>query len=113
MRIEGRGLLARIYIGESDSWQGRPLYEAIVHLLRERGLAGATVIRGIEGFGANQHLHTSRILSLSTDLPILIEVVDQEERLRAILPDIDSMVGEGLVTLESVEILAYRPNAPQ
>ena len=74
MKIEGTGLLARIYIGESDTWHGRPLYEAIVHLLRERGLAGATVLRGIEGFGARQHLHTTRILSLSSDLPVLIEV---------------------------------------
>jgi PII-like signaling protein len=110
MKLEGTGLLARIYIGESDTWHGRPLYEAIVHLLRERGLAGATVIRGIEGFGAKQHLHTTRILSLSQDLPVLIEVVDQEERLRAILPELDAMVSEGLITLERVEILAYRAN---
>jgi hypothetical protein len=90
VRITGTGLLARIYIGETDAWHGRPLYEAIVHLLRERGLAGATVIRGIEGFGAKQHLHTTRILSLSNDLPILIEVVDQEDRLRAVLPELDA-----------------------
>ena len=108
MKIEGQGLLARIYIGESDTWHGRPLYEAIVHLLRERGLAGATVIRGIEGFGAKHHLHTTRILSLTTDLPILIEVVDQEDRIRAILPEIDTMVGDGLITLERVEVLVYR-----
>jgi uncharacterized protein len=110
MRIEGQGLLARIYIGESDTWHGRPLYEAIVHLLRDRGLAGATVIRGIEGFGAKQHLHTARILSLSTDLPVLIEVVDREDRIRAILPEIDAMVGDGLITLERVEVFAYRAN---
>lgn len=108
MKIEGQGLLARIYIGESDTWHGRPLYEAIVHLLRDRGLAGATVLRGIEGFGARQHLHTSRILSLSMDLPILIEVVDQEDRIRAALADIDGMVGDGLITLEPVEVIAYR-----
>jgi PII-like signaling protein len=108
MKLEGTGLLARIYIGESDTWHGRPLYEAIVHLLRERGVAGATVIRGIEGFGAKQHLHTTRILSLSQDLPILIEVVDQEDRLRAILPELNAMVSEGLITLERVEIIAYR-----
>lgn len=111
MRITGTGLLARIYIGETDAWHGRPLYEAIVHLLRERGLAGATVIRGIEGFGAKQHLHTTRILSLSNDLPILIEVVDQEDRLRAVLPELDAMVSEGLITLERVEVVAYRANA--
>ena len=111
MRIEGQGLLARIYIGESDTWHARPLYEAIVHLLRDRGVAGATVIRGIEGFGAKQHLHTTRILSFSTDLPILIEVVDQEDRIRAILPEIDQMVGDGLITLEKVEVIAYRATA--
>jgi PII-like signaling protein len=111
VRITGTGLLARIYIGETDVWHGRPLYEAIVHLLRERGLAGATVVRGIEGFGAKQHLHTTRILSLSNDLPILIEVVDQEDRLRAVLPELDAMVSEGLITLERVEVVAYRANA--
>ena len=113
MKIEGTGLLARIYIGESDTWHGRPLYEAIVHLLRERGSAGATVLRGIEGFGAKQHLHTTRILSLSSDLPVLIEVVDQEDRLRAVLPELDAMVGEGLITLERVEVVAYRAKPPE
>lgn len=108
MKIEGAGLLARIYIGESDTWHGRPLYEAIVHLLRDRGLAGATVLRGIEGYGAKQHLHTTRILRLSTDLPVLIEVVDVEERVRAILPELDAMVSGGMITLERVEVIAYR-----
>lgn len=108
MRIEGPGLLARIYVGESDTWHGRPLYEAIVHVLRERGLAGATVLRGIEGFGAKQHLHTTRILRFSEDLPVLIEVVDLEERIRAILPALDEMVTGGLITLERVEVIAYR-----
>lgn len=111
MKIEGQGLLVRIYIGESDHWHGRPLYQAIVALLRERGLAGATVLRGIEGFGAKAHLHTSRILALSQDLPVLIEVVDQEDRIRAILPELDGMVGDGLITLERVEVVAYRANA--
>jgi uncharacterized protein len=111
VKIEGQGLLVRIYIGESDHWHGRPLYQAIVALLRERGLAGSTVLRGIEGFGANAHLHTSRILALSQDLPILIEVVDQEDRIRAILPELDGMVGDGLITLERVEVVAYRANA--
>ena len=110
MKIEGTGLLARVYIGESDTWQGRPLYEAIVNLLRERGVAGATVIRGVEGFGAKQHLRTTRILSLSTDLPVLIEVVDQEDRLRGVLPELDAMVSDGLITLEPVEVIAYRAN---
>jgi PII-like signaling protein len=108
MKLEGRGLLARIYIGESDQWEGRPLYEAIVHLLRERGIAGATVLRGIEGFGKKARLHTTRILRLSEDLPVLIEVVDREERLRPVLTELDGMVSEGLITLEPVEIIAYR-----
>jgi PII-like signaling protein len=110
MKIEGQGLLVRMYIGESDHWHGKPLYQAIVELLRERGLAGATVLRGIEGFGAKAHLHTTRLLRLSEDLPVLIEVVDQEDRIRAILPALDSMVGDGLITLEKVEVIAYRAN---
>lgn len=108
MKIEGQGLLLRIYIGESDEWHGRPLYQAIVERLRERGLAGATVLRGIEGFGAKAHLHTTRILRLSEDLPILIEIVDQADRIRAIVPELDEMVGDGLITLEKVEVIAYR-----
>jgi PII-like signaling protein len=82
-------------------------------MLRERGLAGATVLRGIEGFGAKQHLHTTRILSLSQDLPILIEIVDQEDRLRAVLPELDAMVADGLITLERVEVIAYRAKGDQ
>ena len=108
MRIEGPALLARIYIGESDHHEGRPLYEAIVQLLRERGVAGATVLRGIEGYGRAARLHTTRILRLSEDLPILIEVVDREDRLRAVLPELNDMVKEGLITLEKVEVIAYR-----
>ena len=111
MRIEGQALLVRIYIGEADHHDGKPLYQAIVAFLRERGMAGATVLRGIEGFGANAHLHTTRILRLSEDLPILIEVVDQD-RIRAILPELDEMVGDGLITLEKVEVLAYRGTGP-
>ena len=108
MKIEGQGLLLRIYIGESDTWHGRPLYQAIVEHLRERGLAGATVLRGIEGFGAKAHLHTTRILRLSSDLPVLIETVDQEDRIRAVIPELDTMVRDGLITLEKVEVIAYR-----
>ena len=108
MRIEGPALLARIYTGESDHHDGQPLYEAIVRLLRERGVAGATVLRGIEGYGRAARLHTTRILRLSEDLPILIEVVDREDRLRAVLPEIDAMVEGGLITLEKVEVIAYR-----
>jgi PII-like signaling protein len=108
MRLDGPALLARIYIGEADHKDGHPLYQVIVSFLRERGIAGATVFRGIEGYGANARLHTTRLLRLSEDLPILIEVVDDEARLRAVLPDLDAMVGDGLVTLERVEVVTYR-----
>ena len=108
MKIEGPALLARIYIGESDRHHGQPLYEAIVQLLRERGVAGATVLRGIEGYGRAARLHTTRILRLSEDLPILIEVVDREDRLRGVLPEVDAMVEGGLITLEPIEVIAYR-----
>jgi PII-like signaling protein len=112
MKLEGQGKLLRIFIGESDSWHGKPLYQAIVEHVREAGLAGATVVRGIEGFGADSRIHTARILRLSEDLPVLIEIVDSEEKIRAIMPDLDEMIGEGLVTLESVEVVAYRSKKP-
>lgn len=108
MSLDGTALLLRIYIGESDQWHGKPLYHAIVERLRAAGVAGATVLRGIEGFGAKQHLHTSRILSLSEDLPLVIETVDVEDKLRPILPELDEMVSDGLITLERVEVVAYR-----
>lgn len=108
MKLEGHGKLLRIFIGESDTWHGKPLYQAIVERVREAGLAGATVVRGIEGFGADSRLHTARILRLSEDLPVLIEIVDSEDRIRGIMPDLDEMIGEGLVTLETVEVIAYR-----
>jgi PII-like signaling protein len=111
MTIEGTALLARIYIGESDRWDGRPLHDAIVEKLRASGVAGATVLRGIEGYGRASRLHTASILRLSEDLPILIEVVDREERLRAILPEIDAMVDGGVITLEHVEVIADRAPA--
>jgi len=108
MRIDGPALLVRIYIGESDRWERRPLYEAIVEKLRVSGVAGATVLRGIEGYGRAARLHTASVLRLSEDLPILIEVVDREDRLRSVLPEIDAMVDGGLITLEQVEVIAYR-----
>ena len=107
-RLEGEGKLLRIFIGESDTWHGRPLYQAIVERVREEGLAGATVVRGIEGFGADSRLHTSRILRLSEDLPVVIEIVDTPERVELVLPLLDEMVSEGMVTLERVQIIAYR-----
>ena len=111
-RLEGEGKLLRIFVGESDTWHGKPLYQAIVERVRAEGLAGATVVRGIEGFGADSHLHTSRILRLSEDLPVVIELVDTAERIDAVLPLLDEMVTEGMVTLESVHIVAYRAAPP-
>jgi uncharacterized protein len=108
VKLEGKGKLLRIFVGESDTHHGKPLYQAIVERARERGLAGATVIRGIEGFGADSHLHTARILRLSEDLPVLIEIVDTEERIAQFLPTVDEMVEEGLLTMETVEVVAYR-----
>jgi uncharacterized protein len=108
VKLEGEGKLVRIFIGESDKHGRKPLYQAIVEMLREEGMAGATVLRGIEGFGATSRLHTARILRLSEDLPIVIEVADTAERIEAIMPKLDEMVTEGLVTLERVEVVAYR-----
>jgi hypothetical protein len=102
--------LLRIFIGESDSHDGRPLYQAIVETLRREGLAGATVIRGIEGFGKSSRLHTSHILRLSEDLPIVIECVDAAENIESVLPLLDEMIGDGLVTMEKVEVRVYRAN---
>jgi uncharacterized protein len=106
--IEGDGKLLRIFIGESDRHGRKPLYQAIVEKLRKEGMAGATVLRGIEGFGANSHLHTHRILRLSGDLPIVIEVVDRSDRIDAILPALDAMITDGLVTVEPIHIITYR-----
>jgi PII-like signaling protein len=108
MTIEGDALLVRVYIGETDTHDGRPLYDAIVRLLRERGVRGVSVFRGIEGYGRSSRVHTTRILALSEDLPILLEAVDHEERIRAVLPELEAMVGRGLITLEKVEVIVYR-----
>ena len=107
-RLQGEGKLVRIFIGESDRWHGRPLYQAIVERVRKEGLAGATVIRGIEGFGAKSHLHTSRILRLSEDMPVVVEIVDTAERVDGLLPLLDEMVADGLVTIEPVHVVSYR-----
>lgn len=111
MKLEGEGTLLRIYIGELDKWHHQPLYEAIVLKAREFGLAGATVLRGPMGFGAHSRLHTAKILRLSEDLPVLIEMVDTEDRIKAFLPELDAMVGDGLVTLEKVHVITYRARA--
>jgi PII-like signaling protein len=112
VKLKGEGKLLRIFIGESDRHGRKPLYQAIVEMLRQEGLAGATVLRGIEGFGATSRLHTARILRLSEDLPIVIEVADTAERIEAVMPRIDEMVREGMVTLERVEVVSYRAQEP-
>ena len=108
MQIPQDALLLRIYIGESDKWQHKPLYEAIVLKARELHLAGATVLRGPMGFGKSSRLHTSKIVRLSMDLPLVIEIVDSEEKINAFLPALDEMIGGGLVTLEKVKVVHYR-----
>lgn len=107
MKITGPAKWVRIYIGESDQWHGRPLYAAIVERLRELDVAGATVLRGVEGYGANSRVHTARILRLSEDLPLVIDVVDIPERIERALPVLDEMVTEGLITIQDVEVAKY------
>lgn len=112
MMLPEEGHLLRIFVGESDRHGGLPLYEWIVRQARERGLAGATVLRGVEGFGAHSRLHTAKILRLSEDLPIVIEIVDSKEKIEAFLPVIDGSIPEGLATLEKVQIRLYRSGEP-
>jgi PII-like signaling protein len=106
----GERILMRIHIGERDKFEGEPLYWAIVQLLRKRHYAGATVTRGIMAFGASSRIHSAKFLELSLDLPIVIECVDTEEKIDAILPELDPMVGGGLITLEKVKVIMYRPH---
>lgn len=108
MMLPKEGKLLRIFVGESDKHEGLPLYEWIVRRAREHGLAGATVLRGLEGFGAHSRLHTAKVLRLSTDLPIVVEIVDTEQKIQSFLPTIDAAIGEGLATLERVEVRFYR-----
>jgi hypothetical protein len=107
MRIEGPAKLVRIYVGESDNWHGKSLYNAIVERARQEGLAGTTVTRGIEGFGANSRIHTASILRLSEDLPIKIEIIDVAERIERFLPLLDEMVNEGMITIQDCEVVKY------
>jgi len=108
MKLQGEARLLRIFVGESDRYGGRPLYEALVLEARRRGLAGATVFKGFMGYGAHSRIHTAKVLQLSEDLPVMVEIVDTEEKIRAFLPVLDEMVREGLVTLEKVEVIRYR-----
>lgn len=108
MKLPSEAYLLRVFVGESDKRDGKPLYEAIVEKARSRGLAGATVIRGFLGFGANSLIHTSKVLRLSEDLPIVVEIVDAQHKVESFLKELDDMIGEGLVTMEKVRIITYR-----
>jgi PII-like signaling protein len=107
--LEGEQLLVRVFIGESDKWHHRPLHVALLERLRQDGFAGATVTRGVAGFGARSVIHTAQILRLSEDLPLVIEIVDTEEQVERLKPILDEMVAEGLVTIERVQVLRYLP----
>lgn len=106
-KLNGESILIRIFIGESDKYEGKPLYQALTELLRREKIAGATVLRGILGFGARSHLHTAHILRLSQDMPIVIECVDSRENIDRVLPEIEQMMGDGLITEEKVKVLHY------
>ena len=111
MKLPSEAELLRIFIGEADKFEGKPLYEVIANLAHQKGMAGATVIRGLMGFGAHSRMHTAKILRLSEDLPIIIEIVDEPEKIEALLPELDKMISEGLVTLEKIRVIAYRYNS--
>lgn len=114
MALIGEGVLLRIFIGEADRHGGRPLSEVIVEAARKAGLAGATAWKGFMGFGAHSRMHTAKVLRLSTDLPVVIEIVDTREKIEAFLPELDQLVGEGLVTLERADVRMYRgPAVPR
>ena len=108
-RFKGERTLMRIFIGESDKYHGKPLYEALLEKFRQQGLAGATVLRGVAGFGASSKMHTDKVLRLSLDLPLILEIVETEEAIQSILPELDEMIGGGLITLERARVIMYRP----
>jgi len=110
VKLPSEAELLRVFIGESDKVGSRPLYEVVVEEARKRGMAGATVLRGTIGFSAHSRIHTAKILRLSEDLPMIVEIVDTSERIEAFLPDLENMIEEGLVTLEKVRVIAYRHN---
>ena len=107
-KFAGERTLMRVFIGESDKYHGRALYEALVDLFRKKGLAGATVLRGVAGYGASSTIHTDKVLRLSLDLPIIIELVETQEAIDAVLPELDAMIGGGLITLEKARVILYR-----
>jgi len=107
MKLEGPAMRLTVFVGEDDQWHHKPLYHEIVHRAHQAGLAGASVLRGVEGYGASSRIHTTRLLSLSEDLPIAVIIVDREDRIRAFLPELDELVSEGLVILDPVEVIRY------
>lgn len=111
--FKGERVLMRIHVGEADKYKGKPLYQQIVELLRQKHYAGATVLRAIMGFGASSRIHTDRFLELSTDLPIVIECIETQERIDAVLPELDEMIGGGLITLERANVIMYRADVPE
>jgi PII-like signaling protein len=110
MKIEVDAKMVTIFLNSTDQWHGRPLYSAIVQLCQEKGIAGATVVRCVEGYGSSRHLHTSRLLELSENLPVRIEIVDLPERVEPLLATLEGMIGEGLVTVNNVHIMRYLPD---
>jgi uncharacterized protein len=110
MKIEVDAKMVTIFVNSTDQWHGRPLYTAIIQLCQEKGIAGATVVRCVEGYGSSRHLHTTRLLELSENLPVRIEIVDLPERIDPLLPSLESMIGEGLVTISNVHILRFLPD---
>src|SRR5690348_6750741 len=112
MKIEGQAHRLRIYVNESDRHEGRPLYEVIIRIAKERGLAGATALRGMEGYGVSGRVHSVKVLHLSEDVPIVVEFIDSGEKIAAFLPVLDQLVPEGLATIEKIHVLAYRRDNP-
>lgn len=108
MKLPSEAEILRIFIGESDKCDGKPLHEAIVTEARKRDMAGATVLKGMLGFGVHSRIHSAKIFAISEDLPVVVEIVDSPERIEAFLPDLNKMVGEGLITVEKVRVIAYR-----
>ena len=112
-KIAAHAQRLRIYVGESDRWEGKPLYEAIVRLAKEKDMGGATVLRGVMGYGANSRIHTASIVDLSSDLPVLVEIVDSEEYINKLLPVLDEMLQEGMVTIDDIEVIKYGKKPPK